>query len=195
MKAQAARAPPPMLELADPPRPRESAPRVAKHKRRIKLIRPQLQLKLVGIFAGLTALALVLQFLVFMNAATRAAADLPNDGLLYLSRLNGVLLAVLAGSVLVVLPLTFWVGVLVTHRIAGPVYRFETYLDQVSRGEALEDCRLRQGDELQELCAKINLATAPLRGRSAGARPAERAGAAAAPQSPAGAAPPERLAA
>jgi signal peptidase II len=147
-------------------------------RRKRKLNRPRLQLKLVGIFAGLTALALVLQFMVFTNAATRAAAELPNDGLLYMTRLNRVLLTVAAGSCLVVLPLTFWVGVLVTHRIAGPVYRFERYLEQVARGEAPDDCRLRQGDELQELCAKINLATAPLRRRDrAVAESGPRAGA------------------
>jgi signal transduction histidine kinase len=63
----------------------------------------------------------------------------------------------------VVLPLIFLVGVLLTFRIAGPVYRFETYLSQILRGENPGECRLRKGDELNELCGLINQVTLPLR--------------------------------
>ena len=61
------------------------------------------------------------------------------------------------------LPLTFCIGVLVTFRIAGPVYRFEQYLKQVSRGEQLGPCKIRDGDEFQGLCDLINEATRHLR--------------------------------
>ena len=63
------------------------------------------------------------------------------------------------------LPLMFFVGILVTFRFAGPVYRFKMYLGEVIRGEKPKDCRLRKGDELQDLCAVINQATEPLRRR------------------------------
>ena len=71
-------------------------------------------------------------------------------------------------SFAVVMPLSFAVGVLITFRVAGPVYRLERFLSEVLRGEKPADCRLRKGDELHELCALMNRATAGLRARADG---------------------------
>jgi len=142
---------------------------MARYQRRIKLIRPRLQLKLVATFAAIALLALLLQFLLFSSALSAVASELPNDGPRLLSSINGILASTLAISLCVFLPLCLHIGVLVTHRIAGPIHRFETFLEQVTRGEQPEDIRLRKGDELLELCAWINRATQPLRaGASAG---------------------------
>jgi signal transduction histidine kinase len=48
-------------------------------------------------------------------------------------------------------------GIVITHRIAGPVYKIEQKLDHVIQGEDSTPIRLRQGDELQELADKINV--------------------------------------
>ena len=136
---------------------------MARYQRRIKLIRPRLQLKLVATFAAIALLALLLQFLLFSSALSAVAAELPSDGPRLLSSINGILASTLAISLCVFLPLCLHVGVLVTHRIAGPIHRFETFLEQVARGEQPEDIRLRKGDELLELCGWINRATEPLR--------------------------------
>jgi nitrogen fixation/metabolism regulation signal transduction histidine kinase len=66
------------------------------------------------------------------------------------------------------LPLTIAVGILVTFRIAGPVYRLKEFLKSIASGATPEDCRLRKGDELQDLCSLANDATAPLRGAKRG---------------------------
>ncbi len=133
------------------------------HKRRIKLIQPQLQFKLISAFVGMSALALTLQFLLFTSSLTELASELPEDGAALIERVPGHVQRILLVSFLVLLPLTFCVGVLITFRIAGPLYRFEVYLKQVIRGERPPDCRLRSGDELLGLCELINQATAPLR--------------------------------
>ena len=133
------------------------------YKRRKKLIKPTLQLKLSGIFVGLSALSLLLQFVLFTNVLHEIAIQLPNDGAIVLEEINGVTLRILAASFLVFLPLTLAVGVLCTFRIAGPVYRFEQFLDAVRRGEKPGDFSLRKGDELQELARLVREATEPLR--------------------------------
>jgi signal peptidase II len=61
------------------------------------------------------------------------------------------------------LPLTIAVGILVTFRIAGPVYRFEQYLKSVLRGELTGPCRIRKGDEFHELCELLNQVVSTLR--------------------------------
>ncbi len=58
-------------------------------------------------------------------------------------------------SVSIVL-LIFVIGILITHRIAGPLYHIEAKLDKALRGEHIVLIHLRKGDELQELAHKIN---------------------------------------
>ena len=132
-------------------------------RRKKKLIKPSLQLRLTGVFVGLTALSLLLQFVLFTNVLHEAAIKLPNDGPIVLEEINAITLRVLVTSFLVFLPLTLTVGVLCTFRIAGPVYRFESFLRSVIAGEKPRDFRLRKGDQLQDLAALLNEATAPLR--------------------------------
>ncbi len=134
-----------------------------RHKRRIKLIRPRLQLRLVGIFAGIAVLSLLLQCLLFYQVLGRLAVGLPNDGLIVIDAVNASIAGILITSLCLLLPAIFWIGIQVTFRIAGPVYRLETYLRQVANGEHPADCRLRRGDELQDLCRAVNDATRPLR--------------------------------
>ena len=146
-----------------------------KYKRRIKLIQPRLQLKLVGSFVGLAALAMLLQFILLGARLSSAAAELSDAGGLLAERVPGMLLSVLAVSCAVLLPIIFAFGVLITFRLAGPVYRFETYLGQVARGEDVGPCHIRKDDELHELCDRINEAVSALRGaqRSATTGPDE----------------------
>ena len=136
------------------------------HKRRIKLIKPPLQLKMTLLFVSVGALSILLQGVLLMSGLTRAALDLPNDHLMMLDRVNTVIFESLVSSFVLFLPLTFAVGILTTFRFAGPIYRFEMFLRQVIRGEKPADCRLRKGDELKDFCELINEATAPLRAPS-----------------------------
>ncbi len=133
------------------------------YRRRKKLIKPRLQLRLTGIFVGLTALSLLLQFVLFTNVLHETAVSLPNDGPILLDEINRITSRILLISFLVFLPLTLSIGILTTFHIAGPVYRFEQFLSAVIRGERPKDFRLRSGDQLTELAALINTATRPLR--------------------------------
>jgi signal peptidase II len=136
---------------------------MAIHKRRIRIISPRLQLKLTLTFVGLTLLALMLQFIVFLKTMTSIAVSLPSDHDVLMDAVPEVLVQSLLLTFCVVLPLVFLVGVLLTFRIAGPVYRFEAYLKQILRGENPGECKLRKGDQLNELCDLINQVTLPLR--------------------------------
>ena len=143
-----------------------------------KFAHPKLQLRLAGDLCGLATLVLMLQFLLFGNRLASALSQVdPGNGEL-LEIVPGVLVEVLVYSLLLVLPALFAIGVLLTFRIAGPLYRFEKFLDAVARGEQTEPCRLRENDALQELCEKINVATSRLRERPGAGQETERSGAA-----------------
>jgi hypothetical protein len=120
-----------------------------------KLIQQSFQLRLIGKFVGLAALALVLQFLLLgwlLSDALRGAGD---SAALH-EQIPVVVLKTLGFSLAVLLPILFGLGVLLTHRIAGPIYRFETYLHALARGERPGPCKIRDGDELAALRDAIN---------------------------------------
>lgn len=137
---------------------------MAKYKRRIKLIQPRLQLKLIGTFLGMSALAMLLQFLLFTSSMSEVAAQLPEDGMILLSELQEATWQIFLLSFGMLLPLTFLVGVLVTFRWAGPLYRFKDHLGRIARGERPGHCHIRKGDELQDFCELINKAVDNLQG-------------------------------
>jgi hypothetical protein len=143
-----------------------SQPQVS-HPRRIKLIKPLLQLKFVGVFAGVSALGFLLQSLHVGLRLSELAASLPEGGSYLVAVMPELPIEILLVSFGMLLPLTVAVGILVTFRIAGPVYRFETYLKAVLRGEETDLCRIRKGDEFHELCELINEVTAAQRERNA----------------------------
>ena len=144
-----------------------NAPSKVTHPRRIKLIKPLLQLKFVGVFAGVSALGFLLQSLHVGLRLSELAASLPEGGAYLMAVMPELPIEILLVSFGMLLPLTIAVGILVTFRIAGPVYRFETYLKAVLRGDETGLCRIRKGDEFQELCELINEATAAQRERIA----------------------------
>src|SRR5262245_10299956 len=144
------------------------------YRRRIKLIKPKLQMKLIGVFVGLSALGFLLQSLHVGLRLSELAANVPEGGTYLMAVMPELPLEILLVSFGMLLPLTVAVGILVTFRIAGPIYRFERYLDAVIRGEEVGPCRIRKGDEFQELCELINQVTAAQRGEAARAdKPAE----------------------
>lgn len=130
-------------------------------KRRKKLINRDIQVKLVASFGGVALLAMLIQFLIVGYTLTEAVSTLENGGQLA-SQVPGALVSSLVISLIVLTPIFMMVGVMLTFRYAGPLYRFEQYLLSLSKGESLGPCKIRKGDQLQSLCTAINLATAPL---------------------------------
>ena len=126
-----------------------------KRKRKTKLIQPRLQLKLVGSFLGVCALALLLQFMIFGMRLSELASVMP-DGSYLTAYKSKLLFDTLLFSFGILLPLSFAVGILITHRIAGPVHRLEDHLARIARGEEVGRCRLRKGDNLMDLCERVN---------------------------------------
>lgn len=144
-------------------------------RRRRMLVKPGIQLRLGGIFAGLSVLCLLIQFLLFTSLLTNAASRMPVGGDFLLDLVPGLLYRTLLFSLLIALPLTLLAGVYATFGITGPIHRFESYLSGVTRGTQLGPCKIREGDSLGELCELINAATESVRRRQADASPDEKA--------------------
>jgi len=133
------------------------------YRRRKKLINSRLQLHLVAIFSCLACFAALFQVLILNRSILKLAERSGDSGSRLAAEIPTLLFGNLAITLAVLLPLMLVVGVLVTHRIAGPVYRFEQHLGAIARGEDPGVCRIREGDELQELCQIINQAVERLK--------------------------------
>lgn len=136
-------------------------------KRRQRLIKTRFQLRLVAIFAGIALLAQGFQTVLMAAHLTNLAAEMPSGGVYLADRTPSMLLEVLLASTFMLLPMILLVGISATFRIAGPLYRFGVFLKDVRDGSQVELCRLRKGDQLQDLCEIINGATAEQRERNA----------------------------
>lgn len=67
-----------------------------------------------------------------------------------------VILPPLLVNDLVIMVLAIVVGIFMTHRIAGPVYRMEEDIDRALAGDASVRVRLRQRDAFQGLAERVN---------------------------------------
>ncbi|MBW1829313.1 MAG: methyl-accepting chemotaxis protein [Deltaproteobacteria bacterium] len=82
-----------------------------------------------------------------------AMAILPN--VLYAGLITLALLAIA----------TIIVTLFISHRIAGPMFRFEKELKEIGKGDLTKKVSLRKKDQAQELADCINDMTASLRGK------------------------------
>ena len=135
------------------------------YKRKKKLINPSLQLRLVAVFLCTAGVAVQVEAILIALTLSQLAGKLPNDGGILLTALPEFLRTNLLLTLALLVPLTIGIGVVATFKIAGPLYRFEQFLRAVRDGEQTEPCRIREGDELRELCQLLNEVTAPLRER------------------------------
>lgn len=145
-------------------------------RRRIKLIKPRLQLTLIAVFVGLSSLGFLMQSLHVGLRLSELAASIPGGGRHLMALMPELPIEILVVSFGMFMPLTIAVGIIVTFRIAGPVYRFERYLRDVADGKEVRPCKLRKGDQLMELCELINEVTEPLRLEIANGKPGAEAG-------------------
>ena len=133
------------------------------HKRRKKLILPSLQIRLILAFFAVSAVGLLLQFLLFSRELAQIVAQLPFDSQIPDELAPEMPFRILTIATACLLPLMFAIGVLVTFRLAGPLYRFQQHLEAVARGENPGPFRLRKRDELQGMCTTLNAALDRLR--------------------------------
>ena len=126
------------------------------NKRRRKLIDSRLQFRTIGAFVSISAVAMTFQVVLLNQALVDLSVELGPQGGSVLARTPEILGRTLIGSTLVLLPLSYLAGILITHKIAGPAYRMRQHCKAVARGEHPGPCKLRSGDELQDLCDALN---------------------------------------
>jgi len=132
---------------------------MGRNQRKKNLILPGLQLKITLVFLTMSmAMAVLMGYLMVVTVGDQTAGEFEILPVILPSILKSFVI-----TLVVMIPTTIAVGVLSTFMVAGPLYRFEMFLNSVIKGENPPDCRLREGDELKDFCKLLNRATAPLR--------------------------------
>jgi len=67
-------------------------------------------------------------------------------------------------AVFIIILLFGFFSIFITHKIAGPVYRLKTRLQQIIEGDLASTVTLRKDDDFQELADSVNLLSAGLKG-------------------------------
>jgi len=134
------------------------------NQRKRKLIEPRIQLRFFLFFLSVSGLAVLIEGIVLNFVLQRVAHEIPTDGEAVLAQIPGALGFSMLVTFGLLAPLTLILGLQTTFPIVGPLHRIREYLGQIAAGERPGPCRIRQGDELQDLCEAINRAVAPLQG-------------------------------
>jgi len=139
--------------------------RVGAHQRRRLIVNPAFQYRFVGVMLLtlllLTAGALASVYLsLWMTLQTFNVAKEP----LAVAQLTTVGLFATV-QLLVLAPLVIWIGVRLTHKVAGPLVRINAALQQMAQGDFNVHIKLRDGDSLIEVADAINRLASTLQSR------------------------------
>lgn len=138
-----------------------------KYKRRKKLIDKALQLKLVGVFTAIGCTCALFQIVLINNGLLEIARVTPNAGPEILGRARGMMLTNVLWTLGAMVPLMACIGIVLTHRIAGPAFRMTRHMNEIAQGAPVTECWVRKEDELQDLCAAMNAALTAVATREA----------------------------
>lgn len=131
---------------------------------------PKLQLQLVVVCFFFALCAGLLQHILVEHTVGSILERLPNASASDAARTSSELFGQLLITIGVMFLFTAGVGILLTFRFAGPLFRFEKHLREIAAGEHTRPCRIREGDQFESLCNAINGAVERL---TQGEKPAE----------------------
>jgi len=125
------------------------------------IIKKGLQFRYIGLIFALVILAsIVTGYTVFATGWTllgeRLANVYPQGRLVYVFKTTNM---ALIKNLLLISPLVFTLGLLFSHKIAGPLYRIEKTIYEIAKGNLGLKISLRKGDELWDLADTINSMT------------------------------------
>ena len=137
------------------------------NRRRRKLIRWDLQLKVVFIALFVACFILLVNFQLtnagLWRLREKLVVSVAPDVLL--EDVWWLVIKKFFLSVCLVVPLAASVGVLYSFTFCGPIYKFKKYLLSLTAGRWDERCGLRKGDDLTDVCEAVNEAVDTLRDR------------------------------
>ncbi len=131
---------------------------VKRQKRRQYFIAKKFQLKYVGLilllmFATAALCAYVVYYTSMFLMGEKLANVYPQGRLVHIVKIVNFRILL---SLILVTPLVVLIGIFLSHRIAGPIYRMEKFLHGIALGDLTSRMVLRSKDELTTLANGMN---------------------------------------
>ncbi len=118
------------------------------------LINQKMQLRITLKYLFIVLLSSILTgLLVYATIWPLVTAYVPYT---LVNQLQTQILVRLSGYSILLIPLLIISCVILTHRIAGPIYNMEQKLDKLIQGEDVDLIMTRKGDEFKDLVEKLN---------------------------------------
>jgi len=137
------------------------------YKRRNYFINKAFQSEFILKFCGLVILGSVLfGIILYMFSKNALTTSFENSRLVIKSTADYIFPGLLFGGLLVAVFTAIAAGAVVmfmTHRIAGPMYRFEKYINEIGSGKLYSDLKIRQKDQFQNMVGALNKMTGDLK--------------------------------
>ncbi|MCK4533129.1 methyl-accepting chemotaxis protein [bacterium] len=123
------------------------AEKKGEYKRKVKLIKIKFQMRFI----------IIILLLMFLTGMVVSWGTYCLDRAIVNQLVEVDVFRVLLTSwVLLLIVIGVGLSILVSHRVAGPIYRFEKIFDKLMGGNLNQKVFLRKEDELQELSEKLN---------------------------------------
>ncbi len=137
------------------------------YKRKNYFIDKAFQSEFILKFCGLVILGSVLfGVILYMFSKSALTTSFENSRLVIKSTADYIFPGLLFGGLLAALFTAIAAGAVVmfmTHRIAGPMYRFEKYINDIGSGKLYSDLKIRQKDQFQNMAGAFNKMTGDLK--------------------------------
>lgn len=140
------------------------------NRRRRKLVRTDLQLKVVAITLFVASFCLLVNFQLVVASLWGLHSSLVNASNYgqFLDAVRRLVIQKFLVSLAIAVPLSATIGILYSFTFSGPIYKFKKYFSELADGAPWdESCTLRKGDQLVDLCDAFNRALGQLRDRVA----------------------------
>jgi len=129
-----------------------------KFRRKQYFVAAKFQTRYIGLILALMFLAVVMcsyvvYYSMMVTMGEKLATVYPQGRLI--SIVNMVNLRILL-VFLMITPFVVIIGIYLSHKIAGPIFRMERFLGRVASGDLSQRLTLRKGDELVNLAEGIN---------------------------------------
>lgn len=129
-------------------------------KRKILYIDKDFQNKFIVKFCGLVAGGAVLTMIVlFLFTRMSTTVSIVNSRVVVMTTADFLMPILLQTVILVSIALglaTIFMTLLVSHKIAGPLYRFRQTFKELAQGNFTNQVRLRKDDQLHEVAGEFN---------------------------------------
>lgn len=142
-----------------------------KYKRQSYFIKKDTQLHIIMMIVGMVTLGAILTtgliclIYVIQYKSGNFYYVVPGTMEFKTQNIVNMILPGLISAEIAMVIISFVIGVFLSHKIAGPIYRFEKSVETIGTGDLTLNVKLRSKDEFQELAEYLNKMTLSLKER------------------------------